>query len=540
MPVAGCPTETSVKDGRDKEQNRVPVGDVRRPRRVTGPEATWGAPSASGRGITSPERGEALRVLFVEKQIDYEPQGIMVLSSVLREAGHDVELVITSHENPVEFAKRYRPHIIGYSLMTGSHRYYLELNRHLKEELGGEFLAVFGGPHAPFFPQMVNEPGVDGVCIGEGEGAIVDLANSMNGGGFRTDIKNWWFKVDGEIVTNPVRPLLTDLSSLPMPDRELIYTKHKVLRESPIKHFISSRGCPYNCTYCFNHAFYKIYKRAKRGVQRSVDSVIEEVLWVRERYPLQHVVFLDDIFVLHVEWLEEFADKWPHAVGLPFFCNVRANLIAKHPEKVGLLKRAGCVTVSMGIEAANDRIRNKLLKRHMSRKEIVQTGRLFREAGIHVTSTNMLGLPTSTLEDDLETMRLNHEARISYAHAFIFQPYPGTELAQFALDHDLVDGTFDDISTIAWERSILKFGSEKEKRQIEHLQRWFAIGVEWPWTEPIIRWLIKLPHNKLVDTLYWLVHKLWKGYAIQKRVHPVKLTWRQKLEMAKHFINLEA
>ena len=73
-------------------------------------------------------------------------------------------------------------------------------------------------------------------------------------GGFQPDIPNWWFKLEGEIVKNPVRPLIRQLGDLPMPDRELIYNKHAPTRNSPIKHFMAGRGCPYHCTYCFNHA----------------------------------------------------------------------------------------------------------------------------------------------------------------------------------------------------------------------------------------------------------------------------------------------
>lgn len=484
----------------------------------------------------------AARVLFVENQIDYEPQGIMSLSACLKEAGHEVALAIADQEDPVQIAHEFQPDILAYSVMTGSHTYYVDLNHQLRASLGDRrVFSVFGGPHPTFFPEFIEEPGVDGICVGEGEGAMVDLANSVaDSGRIRPDIANWWFKLDGEIVRNPVRPLIHDLDSLPMPDRALIYDKHAPTRLSPIKHFIASRGCPYACTYCFNHAYYQIYKREKRGQQRSVDHVIQEVKMIRARWPLQHVVFLDDLFIIYDDWLEEFAEKWPREVGLPFFCNVRANLIVRKPHKVELLKKAGCSTVSMGIETANDHIRNNLLKRRMTREEMVQAGRMFREAGIHITATNMLGLPSGTLEDDLETMRLNAAARISYAYAFLFQPYPGTELGRFTQENNYMVGTFDDISSIAWEKSILIFDSEDEKRQIEHLQRLFAIGVEWPWLEPVIRRLIRLPHNKVVDTLFWWIHKIWKGYAIHTRVHPTRMGLRELFRTAVHFMRIDS
>jgi radical SAM superfamily enzyme YgiQ (UPF0313 family) len=487
-----------------------------------------------------------LRVLFVEKQIDYEPQGIMSMASVLKEAGHEVALALATREDPVAMASQFRPHVVGYSVLTGSQRYYIELNRQIKCALGNGVFSVFGGPHPTFFPEMIDEPGVDGICIGEGEGAIVDLADSLaeqgQGSGMRPrlDIPNWWFKSADTITRNPVRPLTRDLSTLPLPDRTLIYDKEPALSRSPIKHFLAGRGCPYNCSYCFNHAYYQIYHGERRGLQRSVDHVIEEVNSVRERYPLEHVVFVDDMFVLSKRWLEEFTQQWPEAVGLPFFCNVRANLIARQPDIVDLLKHAGCTTVSMGVETANDRIRNELLHRRMSREEMVETGRLFRDAGIHLTTTNMLALPTGTLDDDLDTMRLNAQVQTSYAHAFLFQPYPGTELGQFTMERGHMACSFDDISATAWERSILVFPSEKEKRQVEHLQRLFAFGAEWPRLEPLIRQLIKLPHNWLVDNLFWWAHKLFKGYAIYNRVHPTKVGFSDLVRSAAHFLKLEA
>ena len=477
------------------------------------------------------------KVLWVEKQIDYEPQGIMSMSAMLKEAGHDVQLAIAAQENPIEVAKKFQPDVLGYSTMTGSQHYYFELNQAIRDSLNKKPMTIFGGPHPTFFPEMIHQEGVDGVCVGEGEGAIVDLANALGNGGLKPDLPNWWFKIDGEIVKNPVRPLVRQLGTLPMPDRELIYSKHAATRHSPIKHFMASRGCPYSCTYCFNHAWYEIYTREKRGYQFPVDWVINEVNWVRERYPLEQVVFLDDLFIIFVDWLEEFAEKFPKEVGLPFFANVRSNLL--NPEKVALLKKAGANTVSMGIEAGNDRLRNDLLKRKMSRSTIIEAGKMLDDAGINLTATNILALPTATLEDDIETVKLNAQAKVKYAHAFLFQPYPATELGEFTKDNGHMAGSFEDIGAIAWDSSIL-VRDEVEKNEMENLQRWFAIAVEYPKLLPLIEKLVRLPRNKVIDVLYWWIHKLFKGWAITNRVHPVKITPKLIFQNAKHFLQLEA
>ncbi len=473
-----------------------------------------------------------MRVLFITQQVDYEPQGLMHLSSVLKAAGHEVKLVVAAYQEPLAVARQFRPGIVGYSIITGSQRYYLDLNRRLKAER--EIFSVFGGPHPTFFPEMIEEEGVDGICIGEGEGAMLDLANALDKGRLEPTIANWHFKLNGEIVRNPVRPYICDLDLLPLPDRNLVYSRDRISRNSKIKHFLTSRGCPFNCTYCFNHALSEIYhNKGKRFRQRSVDNVVKEVRWVRDHYPLEFVVFVDDSFTLSHEWLEELAEKYPRAVGLPFFCNVRPNLVTA--EQVRVLKEAGCHSVSMGIETGPDHLRNELLNRNMTRQHITEAARLLREGGIYFTSTNMLGLPTSGLEDDLETLKLNIECRPAYAHAFIFQPYPRTQLGEFTRQHDLMVGTFDDIGAVAWDSSVLNFSPE-HKRQLSNLQRFFAIVVEWPRLWPLVRRLLNFPNNPL----FWLVNKLWKGYAIKKRVHPVRLSLREYVDIAWHFMKIHS
>lgn len=479
--------------------------------------------------------GSRVRVLFVTQQIDYEPQGIMHLSSALKAAGHEVELAIAARRDPVAFARDYQPNVLAYSVITGSQRYYLDLNRRLRAQVPG-VLSVFGGPHPTFFPEMVREEGVDALCRGEGEGALVELVDTLAaaGPGALRDLQNWTFLLDGRVVANPVRPYVEDLDGLPFPDTDLVYEREPVAAHHKIKHFVTGRGCPYNCTYCFNHALGQIYRgRGMRFRQHSVDYVIQHIRRVRSRYPLEFVVFVDDAFVQSREWLAELAGKYPGQVGLPFFCNTRANLVTA--EQVRLLKEAGCHSVSMGVEAGSDRIRNDLLKRHMSREQILEAARLIREGGLRLTTTSMIGLPTSTLEDDFETLSLNAQVRPAYAHVFIFQPYPRTELGEFTRDHGWMAGSYDDIGEVAWDHSVLDFDAA-HKRGLSVLQSFFAIGVEWPRLVPLLRRLTRLPHNGL----FVLLNKLWKGWAIKNRVHPVKLTLREMVEAARHFMGIKS
>lgn len=478
-----------------------------------------------------------MRVLFVLKQIDYEPIGLMQLASVLQQGGHETRLVAASTEDPVAVARAWQPRILAYSVWTGGQRYYIELNRQIRQHV--DAFSAFGGPHATFFPEMIeDDPLIDGVCVGEGEGALLDLANALQSGASPYGLPNWHFQVrngsaEPEIVRNLVRPAIEDMDALPMPDRAFLYDYDPVLRTSPLKHFITGRGCPYDCSYCFNHAWAEIYAgQGRRLRRRSVELVLEEIEQVRERWPLGFVIFLDDTFTIQKQWMAEFAEKYPQRIGLPFFCNVRANLVT--PALAQQLAQAGCYSVGMGIETADDQLRNDILKRNMSREQIVQACKTLRAAGIGVLTTNMIGLPGGSLEMDIETVKLNAQCRPAFANAFLFQPYPRTELGEYAARLGVLEGDIDDIDMSAWNKSILNF-PPAEKRQIENLQKLFAITVEFPRLLPLTRLLIKLPNNPF----FWLVHKLWKGYTIQRRLHPVGYTGREYLSMVRKFIKLE-
>ena len=218
---------------------------------------------------------------------------------------------------------------------------------------------------------------------------------------------------------------------------------------------------------------------------------------------------------------------------MPFLCNVRAKLVT--PEKIALLNQAGCASVGMALETGNPGLRNEILKRNLSDQQILEASRLIHEAGIELLTTNMLGLPGGSLENDFETLALNHACRPAYANAFLYQPYPRTELGEYAHQRGYVEGTLDDIDPSAWERSVLRFSTADEKRQIENLNKLFAVAVEWPWMTSLVRRLIKWPSN----FLFRLVYKLWKGWAIKNRIHPYRPSLREFVQTVRRFMQFD-
>ncbi len=189
----------------------------------------------------------------------------------------------------------------------------------------------------------------------------------------------------------------------------------------------------------------------------------------------------------------------------------------------------------MGLETGNAELRNTVLKRNLSNEQIVGASRLIREAGIRLLTTNMLGLPGGSLAHDLETLALNHACQPAYANAFLYQPYPRTELGEYARENGYVEGSLDEIDGSAWERSVLRFGSAAEKRQIENFNKLFALAVEWPRTAGLMQRLAALPPN----SLYRLAYKLWKGYAVKSRIHPYRPPLREFLQTVGRFMKFD-
>ena len=470
------------------------------------------------------------RLLFVSNLLtdfsNYEPLGILYLSSSLKKHGHTTYFSNATWGEALTALKEFKPHIIAYSITTGMHKELLELNRKLKKV--SSFFALFGGPHTTFFPETIQKEGVDGICIGEGEEAIVDLANRMEKEEEINTIENLWIKQDGEIYRNPVRNLVEDLDAIPFPDRELIYDRFKSSRDSKIKFFISNRGCPFKCTYCFNHYFHEMYKGKGKIVRiRSVDNVLQEIAQIQQKYALGFLKFVNDIFFFRDEWIREFAEKYPRQIGLPFYCIVRANMVT--PERVSYLKKAGCHSVAMGVESGNERIRNEVLRRKMGSETIIEACKMIKSGGLRIFTQNMIGLPSETLENAFETLELNKICKPDYAWVSLYSPYPNTILGEKAKDMGLFDGNIDSFSITYHLGSPMQLPNKKE---LENLQKLFALAVEFPCVARYIKSLIRLP----LKIFYELVRKIWKGYAFKFRIYPVKLKFGEFVKLTVQFL----
>ena len=244
-----------------------------------------------------------MKILFIVKALSIsDPLGIMTLSAILKKAGHKTFLIPFKKEELFPSIEKIRPDIVAYSITTGNQKEYLEINKKIKGKFRNIY-SVFGGPHPTFYPEIINEEGVDAICRGEGDIAFLEFVNKIETGKNYEKTKNFYVKKDGKIIKNEIRDLVLELDKIPFPDREIIYNKDEFLKNIKIKRFIASRGCPFQCTYCFNRQYNEIYKNKGKIIrQRSVDNIIEEIKDVRKKYPLEVVKFVDDTFAINNEY----------------------------------------------------------------------------------------------------------------------------------------------------------------------------------------------------------------------------------------------
>jgi len=435
-----------------------------------------------------------IKVLFVVKEIEgAEPIGALYVAGCLRRAGHDCRFVGTRGNDVAREVRRYRPRVVAFGATTGLHRYYLGLAAHLKT-VDPACLTLMGGPHPTYFPEVLQTPGLDVICRGEGEDAAVELCDALAEGRDHRFIRDLWVKHDGRIHANPARALRHDIDQLPFPPRELLYEYDDALRLRPLKSFTTNRGCPFPCSYCFNPSLVDHYGSTWKKVRiRSPENVVAELAEVKAQGPLQVIGFRESIFVYSTRWLRAFGELYRREIGLPYYCHVRADMMTD--EMVDLLAWSGCHTVNVGIETANERLANEVLRRQIDMAKLAAGIRRLKKAGIVVFADNILGIPGGSLQDDLATLQLNIDLDVDYAAATLCTPYPGTGIAKYAVEHGHFDGDFDLIDDSYYTESVLRFSSAAEKRQIENLHKLFAVTAAMPALAPLVRRLIKLPPN---------------------------------------------
>jgi anaerobic magnesium-protoporphyrin IX monomethyl ester cyclase len=423
-----------------------------------------------------------MRILFIVENGIQESLAIATLASSIRQYNHETDMVLFSHTpNLYDYIQQTKPDIIGFSIITGSHKFAYELGRKIRVSTGIPIIA--GGPHATFYSQHLADSGTfDYICRGEGEEPLSNLLNNLEDGKSGHRIPGIWANQDNVWYKNDVGPTVENLDARPIPDRSLFF-KYKFLRNMTLKRFVTGVGCPYPCTFCHSINFMRETSgKGKFMRSKSPEYMICEIKSVQKLAPLRNIHFSDDTFGLNIEWLEEFVNLYKEEIALPFTCNARADTPFRVIE---LFKEGGCIGVQIGLESGSERIRRKLLKKMWLDETAVEVCHAFRKSGMKVMATNMIGIPSETLEEAWSTIELNVKCKIDYARCNVFLPHPALDLTKWAIKNGYIKEGFslEDFSAEALN-PVVKTPFRKEFVNIANL---FSLSVK----HKLLRKLIK-------------------------------------------------
>ena len=422
-----------------------------------------------------------MKILFVLPQIGSGGiwnVGIASMSAVLKKAGHHVDLFEIDNlgEQLIGLLGKIladKPDIVSISVNSHQFPHAQKIAQEIKKNYPAPIF--IGGVHAILFPDLLREAGTfDGVCIGEGEDAFLELVSKMAEGKDFLGVKGFWFRQGESIIKNEPRRLIEDLDRLPFPDRSIFRYFKKYKQKEIRPRFIFSRGCPFNCTYCCNHALKQNYAGSGRYLRfRSVDKAIEEIKKLREEYDFYHIKLDDDTFSINKNWLLEFCDKFPKVFNdLTFECNIRPGTADE--ESLLALKQAHCTLIKVGVETGSEELRKKVLNRQISNQEIISLFKKAKEIGLKTYSFNMVGIPGETKDSIKETILLNAQIQPDFMQITIFYPYMGTTLGNYSSKMGLV-GRNDSADSYMRE-SILNLPTIS-KKEIERAARNFKFNV---------------------------------------------------------------
>lgn len=367
------------------------------------------------------------------------PLGVLYLAAALRaRSGAEVRLLDAYFEPDAEGAVRravreLKPDAVGFSCLTAEYPLALKMAAAVKGE-SPAVPVIMGGPHPSSDPEGVLRDGADAAVVGEGEETLTELVRVITeeGPGWRSPeilrkVAGIAFTADGKTELSAPRPPIADLDSLPFPAWDLLdYRRYwqvsgmSTMGKRAYLPLTTSRGCPYHCVFC-----HRLFGKAFRA--RSPESVAEEAALIK-RLGAGHLEFYDDIANLDAprfgRILELLAARGPD-LALSFPNGLRADLLDEGV--IDLMLRAGTREVSVAVETAAPRLQ-QLLCKHLSLEKTTRAINLLADRRIFTRGFFMLGLPTETAAEMMETIRYAHASRLHMAFFFTPNPYRNTEL----------------------------------------------------------------------------------------------------------------
>ena len=358
------------------------------------------------------------------------------------------EAVSETNNAIIDFIHENKINIIGVSLMSHEFFQVSQFAKKIKSKFQNIPL-IFGGIHATIAPEECLSI-CDIVIRGEGEHAFLELVQCIEQNRDFNDLPGICVKKEGNIILTSPRPLEENLDVFPfpkhLPNNMFVSHNGKILKMNRDLHRIYSRyrgtfcsimttrGCPFACSYCCNSAYKKLYNKSSVR-KRTVESVISECIEEKNQHPnLLTINFQDDCFLANnKEWIYEFSIQYRDKIGIPFIVRTTPRHVTK--EKIGMLKDGGLIWVVMGLQSGSERINKEIYKRNVSNKEFLNATDIIKSFNLYGGFDVILDNPYETEEESLETLKVI----LKIPKPFLFQLYSlclyqGTEIHQKAID----------------------------------------------------------------------------------------------------------
>lgn len=426
-----------------------------------------------------------MKILFIypdviTKMINFCPS-IHVLSAVLKREGYQVFMLHINNEHGIKYDKEIIIKLsAGYDLFgitstTFNYKYANEIAGWLKEAYPS-ILRILGGFHATTQPEDFKASNFDIFCVGEGEEPIKELVYALNN---NLD----WSKIPNLITrsgANPVRGFLRNLNTLPFWDFTITNTK-RILEERKGWLSISfARGCPYECTFCYNNLLKKIEigpndRMSDYLRRRNPDNAVNELFRLAMTYPVKFFNLDDDLLTTDKKWMNEFTYKYKILIyrvfGIKYVINARASTL--DDEMVSMLADSGCKEARMGFETGNEELRNSLLNKKTSNESLEKACATLDKHGVMSVAFAMMGVPGESLISFFDTIHMTIKLKPKLIRMTFLFPYKNTKIYDYCIEHGLLKENYE-LEDNRDLRSPLKF---------EHLtdQQLFCFRFLFPW-----------------------------------------------------------
>lgn len=390
---------------------------------------------------------------------DIRSYGIRILHSILEANGFDVTSIFFNED--MQWGKYYSeteldllvstiklqcPNIVGIGVRSPLFQLHKKLFHKIRQKM--DTIILVGGHHATIAPEDCIEY-ADIVCLGEGEYPTLELCERLSNSDAINDTKNLWIKANGQVIKNDLRPLIRNLDDVPFPSysrHNQLYIQDGRLVPDGLQYdsrtemaIITTRGCFFNCSFCYNATLKKIYTGKGRYVRRrSVRNVIDEIMMLKRTFRrLSYIYFSDNVFTYGKTWIKEFCAVYPNEVNLPFGCF--GHFAFLDPEMLRDLKNAGLRDITLGIQSGSPYISSQIYNRKESRDLIIEGCKILSGLGIDVYYDLITNNPYETHQTHEETLDLlMHLEKPYHIRNFKMKFFPKVPLTERLLKDGII------------------------------------------------------------------------------------------------------